>query len=162
MEMGAATLSYPGLDRFHSTMNVCCAPSVYGTQCSSPGICQQTSYHIHHSGIHHPLRKSSRQSTPTGGTLCHLSANTTLLFYSFFLSGPPTTTFNKFTHRYLLSIQYVVTTFQSNAEGNLGEWGIKKNNFILPGFLSTFHVLGTAGKKKISETALPGRMQDVL
>lgn len=54
----------------------------------------------------------------------------------------------------------MVTNVQSPVEENLGGHKKKKNNFILPGFLSTFHTLGTEGKEK--KKSLVGRMEYVL
>lgn len=58
----------------------------------------------------------------------------------------------------------MVTTVEQ-VEGNLGRGSLykkkKKNDFFLPGFVSTLHMLDTAAKK-ITETALPGRAEDVL
>lgn len=79
-------------------------------QCGSPRICQQTSDALHHSGTHHPVGESYHQSQ---GRLCCSSANTNLLFYSFFLFQVPVQTPSINSPPSILSIQYVVTTMRN-------------------------------------------------
>lgn len=59
----------------------------------------------------------------------------------------PTTTFSKFIHRYLLSIQNVVTMDRS-VQKNCGYEDKKINHLIPQRFLIIFHELGTEGGKE--------------
>lgn len=94
--------------------------------------------------------------------LCRLSANTDLLFYSVFFSGP--LNHLQSIHPQVLIKHPVCGDHSGAGGGKLGEREFiqkKKNDFFLPGFASTLHMLDTAAKK-ITETALPGRVEDVL